>query len=58
MVGADASRQGEIQFLGLGDAFGRQIGRPERLQDQHVRIDQLPFEDGSGLSLSDVTMKV
>jgi len=31
MVGADARGQRELQFLGLGDTLGREIGRPEGL---------------------------
>jgi hypothetical protein len=46
MVGADAGGDRQLQSIRLGDPLAGQIGRPERLGDDHVGVGQLALEAG------------
>ena len=45
VVRADTCGDGELQFRSLGNPLRGQVGRPERLRNDDVRVGQLPFED-------------
>ncbi len=51
MVGADARCHRKLEFLGLGDPLGGQIGRPEWLRDHDFRIGKLALEHRVGAVL-------
>ena len=55
MVGADAGGDRELEVLRFGDPLGGQIGRPERLRDDDVRVGSSRSKTESGPSLSAVT---
>ena len=44
MVGPDSSGDRELEVLRLGDPFGGQVGRPERLGNDDIGVDQLTLE--------------
>lgn len=44
MIGADTGGHRKLQFLCLGDPLLSQIGRPERLRNDHFRVRKKPFE--------------
>ena len=48
MVGPDAGSDRQLELRRLGDPFGGQIGRPERLRDDDIRIGQFAIEFGMG----------
>ena len=48
VVRADTCGDGQLEVRRLGDPLCRQVRRPERLRNDDVRIDQLPFENRLG----------
>ena len=44
VIRADARRDGQFELGGLGDPLGRQVGGPERLRNDDLRVGQLAVE--------------